>query len=58
MMRLDDLLRAAFEAGGERRAHADEWTTVDGRYLGDDSVPDFETWRASVSGLDLTEVTQ
>jgi hypothetical protein len=52
MTPFDQLLKAAFDAGGKRRVHEEEWTTVDGRYLGDGSVPDFDEWRASLPGLD------
>jgi hypothetical protein len=56
MTHFDNLLKAAFEAGYEWARHEDDWTHIEtGEYVGDNSVPTFEEWRATLSGLDTRE---
>lgn len=54
MTHFDQLLKAAFDAGRDRADSEILWTNLhDGKYVGD--VPDFEKWRASLSGLDIAD---
>lgn len=50
MTQFDNLLRAAFDAGASRAESEAIWTNLDnGVYVGE--TPDFDEWRASLSGL-------